>query len=331
MKISIIVPVYNVENVLRYCVDSILNQTFRDFELILIDDGSTDKSGEICDKYALNNSNIVVEHIENQGVSKARNTGIELAKGEYICFIDSDDYVDKEFIKEMASKAEEGFDFVITAYHWTKDYNNSTIKNVIYKDDEIYSVVDKNNLMELSNLVLLSQPWNKMFKRDILIDNSIRMPEDISLGEDTVFVYRYLSCIINDSFCVINKPLYFYFSNNANSLLNKYREDLFDTNVSLNKYLSKEVKKWNLSDYNNQLFFNSCYYRMENVLFNTFRKENNLSNKERINYNSEVIKSYEFQYWVKKSSININPIFKIAYRIKSFYPIYLLQKLKRVN
>ena len=219
MIISTIVPVYNAEKVLHYCVDSILNQTFKDFELILIDDGSTDNSGALCDEYASKYDNITVRHTKNQGVSKARNTGIELAKGEYICFVDSDDYVEKDFLQEMVAKAEEGFDFVLTAYQWVDDYNHNVFKTVIYKEKESYSVVDKNSLMDLSSLVLLSQPWNKLFKRKIIIENNIRMPEDISLGEDTVFVYRYLSSIINQRFVVINKLLYNYFCQNQKKIL----------------------------------------------------------------------------------------------------------------
>ena len=326
--VSIIVPVYNVEEVLHYCIDSILTQTFKDFELILVDDGSIDKSGEVCDKYAEKDERISVIHKENGGVSSARNTGIENAKGEYICFIDSDDYVEKEFLQKMISKTEEGYDFVLSGYNWVLDYNHKSSQTVVYKKDENYSVIDKNHLMELRALVLLSQPWNKIFKKSIIIENSIRMPEDISLGEDTVFVYRYLSEIINKKFLVINSTLYNYYSNNSDSLLNKYRSDLFEVNVKLNNYLHEEIAKWNLSDEQCQLFYNSCYYLMENVLFNTFRKENQLSTKERIKYNSTVIQSDDFQYWYKKSTNKINPVFRFSYIIKSFYPIYILQKIK---
>lgn len=327
MKVSIIVPVYNAEKVLHYCVDSILAQTYKDFELILVDDGSTDKSGELCDKYADENENVKVVHLENGGVSKARNTGIELAKGEYICFVDSDDYISETFIEELVQKADDGYNFVLTTYHWVSDYVRSAFKTVSYKNNN-YSIVDKDDLMDLGSLVLLSQPWNKIFKRDIILKNGIRMPEDMSLGEDTVFVYRYLSCIISEKFAVINKPLYYYYSNNNQSLLNKFRDDLFEVNKKLNRYLYEEVKKWNLSEKHLQLFYNGCYFRMENVLFNTFRKENPLSNKERIEYNSKVIKTTEFQYWYKKNTNRINPFVKFSYLIKNCYPIYFLMKMK---
>ena len=99
--ISIIIPVYNVEKYLAKCIDSILNQAFTDWELILIDDGSVDQSGKICDEYACKDNRIKVTHKKNEGVSKARNTGITLAKGEYICFIDSDDWIDVNYLQNF--------------------------------------------------------------------------------------------------------------------------------------------------------------------------------------------------------------------------------------
>ena len=100
-KISIIVPVYNVEKYLRKCVDSILNQTFKDFELILVDDGSIDTSGKICDEYNLKDNRIKVIHKENGGLSSARNAGLDIAQGEYIGFVDSDDWIELDMYEEL--------------------------------------------------------------------------------------------------------------------------------------------------------------------------------------------------------------------------------------
>ena len=139
--------------------------------------------------------------------------------------------------------------------------------------------------------------------------------------EDTVFVFRYLSCIIERRFCVINKPLYYYFSNNADSLLNKYRDNLFEISVKLNNYLYEEVKKWKLPDEQLRMFYNSCYYRMENVLFNTFREENKASRKEKLRRNSITIKSADFQNWYKLFNGHLNPVYKFAFQIKKYYHI----------
>lgn len=327
MKVSIIVPVYNVERVLHYCINSILNQTYKDYELILVNDGSSDNSGEICNQFAKENSKITVIHNKNGGVSKARNAGIGCAKGEYICFIDSDDYISETFLEEIVKKIDAGYNFALTAYQWVSDYDYSATKTVLFKNVD-YSIIDKYDLLHIGNLVLLPQPWNKIFKKSIILDNNIRMPEDLSLGEDTVFVYRYLSCIISENYAVINKPLYYYYSKNNKSLLNKYRDDLFEVYKKLNRYLYEEIIKWNLPEEQMRLFYNGCYYRMENVLHNTFRKENPLSTKEKIAYNSKIIRSNGFQYWLNKSTSRINPFFRIAYLIKSYYPIYLFHRIK---
>lgn len=102
MLFSIIVPVYNVEKYLVRCIESVINQTFKDFECILIDDGSLDNSGNICDEYSLKDSRIVVVHQNNAGVSAARNTGLNIAKGEYICFCDSDDWLEDSLLEQLS-------------------------------------------------------------------------------------------------------------------------------------------------------------------------------------------------------------------------------------
>lgn len=115
-KISVIVPVYNAEKYLHRCIDSILNQTFPDFELLLIDDGSKDQSGEICDEYAKKDSRVKVFHKENGGVSSARNVGIDNAVGEYICFCDSDDWVEKTWLLSFFERMCDN-DMLITSFN----------------------------------------------------------------------------------------------------------------------------------------------------------------------------------------------------------------------
>ena len=101
VQVSVIIPIYNVEKYLEDCINSILEQTFQNYEAILVDDGSTDKCGEICDEYAKKDSRIKVVHTENQGLSEARNTGILLAKGKYLAFVDSDDFVRNDFLQKL--------------------------------------------------------------------------------------------------------------------------------------------------------------------------------------------------------------------------------------
>ncbi len=122
-KISVIVPVYNVEEYLNRCVESILDQTFEDFELILIDDGSSDNSGSLCDEFAKNNSNIKVLHLENGGPARARNKGIEIATGEYIGFADSDDYCHPNQFEKLYQNAKNNSDIAICSFFVDKGYD----------------------------------------------------------------------------------------------------------------------------------------------------------------------------------------------------------------
>ena len=125
--VSIVVPVYKIENVLHYCIDSILNQIYEDFELILVDDGSPDNSGKICDEYAKKENRIKVIHKENGGVSSARNCGIDAAKGKYICFVDSDDYVNKNYLEILIKTKSEHpeFDNIWCYFQTVTDYDCS--------------------------------------------------------------------------------------------------------------------------------------------------------------------------------------------------------------
>ena len=143
---SVIVPVYKVENVLPRCIESILNQTVTDFELILIDDGSPDRSGEICDAYAAKDSRIRVIHQKNGGVSKARNAGLDIAQGEYIVFVDSDDWVDADAymqildkLREFVVDGEAKLDMLLSNYVYEKDENGISAKWMEYMKNSIIS------------------------------------------------------------------------------------------------------------------------------------------------------------------------------------------------
>lgn len=188
--ISIIVPVYNVEKYLRYCIDSILSQTFTDFELLLIDDGSKDKSGEICDEYAKKDNRIKVYHKENGGVSSARNLGLNKANGEWVCFIDSDDIVLNTYLKNMVDAISNANSMILSNYH-REDMAVSKVKldNVTLHNDEIIRYFIENNIFALT------APYSKLYKIDIIRKYSLKFPEGINMGEDAIFIMRYLNKI----------------------------------------------------------------------------------------------------------------------------------------
>lgn len=189
MAISIIIPVYKVERYLVRCIESIIAQTYSDWELILVDDGSPDKSGDICERYAASDSRIYVIHQQNQGVSAARNHGIGLAKGEYITFVDSDDYLGQDFLSSF--DLEHGADLQVQGMISTyPDQDDQTLLPTV-TNDQNSSVYEA--LSCADNVRFLFSPWAKMFRTSILRDHAISFPTEICYTEDEVFVKRFLT------------------------------------------------------------------------------------------------------------------------------------------
>lgn len=211
--ISIIVPVYKVEDVVAKCIESVIAQTYTDWELILIDDGSPDNSGRICDDYSAKDSRIRVIHQSNSGVSTARNNGIECAQGDYITFVDSDDYVSTSFLSDFAKDL-------------NADLHVMGMKN-IYKDghtEELKpncnSVLNvKATLSIFSNIQFFMSPWAKLFKTEIIKSHKITFPVDICYTEDEIFVKKYLFYTANIR--MISASDYYYTHFNDNSLASR--------------------------------------------------------------------------------------------------------------
>ncbi len=324
--ISVIVPVYNAENTLKYCINSILNQTFGDFELLLVDDGSKDKSAEICDAFAEKDNRITVIHKENGGVSSARNEGIKKASGKYICFVDSDDSVVPEYLNELCKPMLDGFSFAICGFNYVD--SKGIEQPTVFDGSDSYTTIGKNTLYKLTSPPFISQPWNKIFKKSILDKYNITMPENLSLGEDMVFNFHYIDKIIDEKFFIINKPLYNYYTGSAASLLNKYRSDLLEINTVLNKTILEYIENWNLNNVSETSFKDDAFIRLENVLFNTFNKNNKDSFMRKLSYNRRVIKSNNFKSLYKAYTGKRNIVFKFSYMVKSFLPVYLMCKFK---
>ena len=215
--VSIIVPVYNVEKYISRCIDSILAQTFTDWECILVDDGSPDKSGEICDEYASRDSRIQVIHMENRGVSAARNTGLSAAQSEYIYFIDSDDYVEREALELLLSKAKQSVADIMV-HGIVNDYiykHSSTAVRYVSLPEKDYSTI----LEMADRWGLLKGPVNKLFKNSIIKNKALRFDESISYVEDTKFTFEYL--VHCHSIAFVPRHLYHYCFRNKDSLTSK--------------------------------------------------------------------------------------------------------------
>lgn len=204
--ISVIVPVYNVEKYLHRCIDSILAQTYSDFELLLIDDGSKDSSGEICDEYTQKDTRVRVFHKENGGVSSARNMGLENAKGEYVTFCDSDDYVGEDWLDSYREVMHANVDLAIQGYYIID--KEKKIKKKLSQSIG-YAVEEKRKLIAtLMSQGVYGYLWVKLFKRQIIEDNHISFDTNSTFREDEQFFSKYLEYVT--SFRCIDKENYYY-------------------------------------------------------------------------------------------------------------------------
>ena len=203
-KLSIIVPVYKVEQYIHKCVDSILNQTFTDFELILVDDGSPDNCGKICDEYAQKDFRIRVIHQKNSGVSVARNKGLEAATGDYISFVDSDDYISPVMYSTLINTAiSSDADMVKCGY---QEFSNSGLGKVRDFNRKQNCIVQKNEILKCYfESVLFIVVWNAIYKRE-LVEN-VKYPVGV-IAEDNYVSGLYLAHA--KKICIVDKVLYFY-------------------------------------------------------------------------------------------------------------------------
>lgn len=325
--VSVIVPVYKVEKVLSCCIESILNQTFSDFELILVDDGSPDNSGEICDEYATKDKRIRVIHKENGGVSSARNTGMENAVGQYITFVDSDDSVCDTYLESFLTAKEKypNVDAIwCSFYEITKRPEKRVVHSFADKNEE-YSLLSVSDYMTIHKKWLAQMPWNKLYKLSVIKDNNLRMQEDISLGEDLLFNLDYLKNMNGNEILIINKPLVNYISDNAGSLDNKYYDNLSEIYFRVNSAIKECIDDWDISESEYEKYYDMVYFSYENVLRNTCRKENSLSFFKKLSYNKKIMKDEIFADAIKKMSYKLPFVYRFSYSVKSYLFIYLYE------
>ncbi|KKB49182.1 MULTISPECIES: glycosyltransferase family 2 protein [Parabacteroides] len=204
---SIIVPVYNTEQFINVCIDSLLAQTFSDFELLLIDDGSTDRSGFICDEYEKKDSRIRVFHEKNSGVSAARNKGMEKACGRYINFVDSDDWVSADYLKSYVEARKE-FDYDIVYTEMSREFEG-VISNVPLNNISAESTVSLPDVLsELLNCNEFGYACNKSLKTEIIHSRQIRFDSRLPYHEDAVFMFDY--CLTIESVRLYPVCTYYY-------------------------------------------------------------------------------------------------------------------------
>lgn len=302
-KISVIVPVYRAEEFLTQCIESILAQTFTDFELILVDDGSPDHSGAICDNYAEKDPRVRVIHQQNSGVSTARNAALAIAQGTYIMFCDSDDWVEPEWCQRLyeAIQAPNVVMAVCGHREWDRDCVVRTIG--FEQSEEIIK------LSELFGKPFPGAPWDKIYIREQIEKHALRFPVDISYGEDFRFILEYLGTFDGD------KKIFFF-----SEALNNYRI----VEGSLSHKCIKDYWKWeketiklrlevaaihNTNFQNCQEILNYYYYRLFYYsIKHLFSPENDMAYLKKYKNLKEIIKSQEFVNMQKSKQYKSFPL-----------------------
>lgn len=261
--VSVIVPIYKAESYIRKCLDSILSQTFINFELLLIDDGSPDDCGKICDEYAKLDDRVRVFHKENGGVSKARNLGLDYAKGDYVCFIDSDDWVDSDMLETLIGREQKKrTDLLFYGFQYEASTRNSNTLELLRQFSGIYeginSVVEVCYLLEINEL--LGWTWNKLFRNGIIQEYHIRFNEEISIQEDHIFTLEYLKYVTCLTVCayapyhyrmvqdsLTNKRYSYFFQKKKLLLLFQRRMELINKRGNVDIYRQYVVREFLLT------------------------------------------------------------------------------------
>lgn len=249
VTVSIIIPVYNVEEYIEKCIESLIQQTFSDIEIIVVNDGSTDNSGLICDDMANKDSRIKVIHKNNQGVSSARNVGIKNSKGKYIHFVDADDTVEKNIIEKLVNKMKEkNMDLALCGYRRLYIEHGCKMKTKEYDVKHFEgSIKDIGFLLEhlLKNGLIQGPCW-KLFKKEIIEKYNIKFPEEYSFGEDTIFVYKYL--LYCKEISIVPGCLYNYIDHQSNSLSSQVGKDKMNTYLEIHQLLKANLLKHDICE-----------------------------------------------------------------------------------
>ena len=313
--VSIIVPVYNVEKYLEQCINSIINQTYKNIEIILIDDGSTDNSGIICDEYAKKDNRIKVIHKDNEGISATRNRGIDESSGKYISFVDSDDYIEKNMIEILYKDIEkENADIAVCNYIIVKDKNN--IKK------------DKNNSY---NVIILSQNdalrmcfcnefefylWNKIFKKTLF--NEIKFPK----GKNSEERYTLPKLIDNSKKIIYDNRKLYYYRIRKNSIIHSNEKINYDA-IEADSYLLEymKVNHKNLENISMESFINTnfaIYNKMYIMKCKDKNKYKLITKNIKENYTKEIKKSLKNKLKIKITLfLRMRCIYNMLLKIKN--------------
>lgn len=313
--ISIIVPVYNVRPYLEQCVRSIIAQTYQDWECILVDDGSTDGSGELCEKLVSEDERLKVIHQKNQGVSVARNHGIEISKGEYICFIDSDDWVEPTYLSHLYEVyTNNDIDIAVSGI---VTEGNESLRDV----PDTFAIIkmgQSNTKIFIDNIKIFYGPVALLFKACIIHNYNVLFPNTISFGEDTIFTFSYLSHINTIAF--IPHIDYHYRKHNNKTLSFRFGESKTLLRYDLWKLRESFLKKkdmWN--KYSQENMFRELWAIVYDGIFSTPNPS--------LRFLKKLLRIAEISYlkdW--ESLFNTSKTIKFGIEHRTYHLFYILRR-----
>ena len=252
-KVSVIIPVYNAAQYLERCLDSVINQTLKDIEIICINDCSTDNSLEILEEYASKDNRIkIIDFKENKGVAAARNAGINEAQGEYIGFVDPDDYIDSDFYAQLYKKA----------YETKADIVKGNDINVVYCDGT-KKMLPQNESIKEHKINFWVQFTTAIFKKDFLIKNNIEFPEEMNVCEDIVFVTK--SAILTNLIEIVPNANYYYIRRDDSLDSNQYNSQKIDSVINYVRTITNFIKEYDISLNDKQILLGRIVAQLDQI------------------------------------------------------------------
>lgn len=342
-KISIIVPVFNAENYISNCIESLLNQTYKDIEILLINDGSTDKSLQICEIYAKRDERIRLHSINNSGVSTARNLGISLSTGEYITFVDSDDWAESNMLEFAITKIKETKSDIVI---WScfKNYSNNELKismipggdKTFFEDKDILFLKSIHAMFgekRVGDSVSTGSVWCKLYQRELIINNKIYFNPDLIRAQDTIFSIQAFQHANKISY--FDEKLYHYRINNSSTTSGT--RFIANSTVPFNALLKEFQLFLNKNHkYKDERFRSAFYARSVQVLkwhleHNYFHENYSHGLKNRRRDIIKLIQSEPYKEAISKVNVSILPkkekVMAIFFRYKLILAFYVLFKL----
>lgn len=297
--VSIIIPVYNSERYLDKCIRSLLNQTYKEIEILIIDDGSNYKCAKMCDEYEMQFENIITYHKSNGGTSDAKNFGISKANGDFILFVDSDDFVDSNYVETLVRPLiERKVDLTVCGYKidYLKDQYS-----VSARPDFTKSYFDSNNIAEaiydLDSKGLFNVAVCKIYSRKVLTEKNIKFDINLTTGEDLVFNCDYFKHI--NSVEIIDEMPYHYIRRDVTSLVNTYRSDLLSMVSKCNDKRKELYDFYNMNNGKFDLIYGKSYIDyLAACIPNMYRKDCNMSFREKIRILKSIIDDNKLRYYI---------------------------------